>query len=247
MDLSNATIHGAGGYGIVVGAGPNPTRVWKLFYGAPTTVSHSILKEWQIHQYLNGNTFSDAHIPKAFSFQTTATFFQEKIHTCGIEMEFMPPPKGFQEQVHMLLGYKGDDIDEEWGVKTAEPIGPTNPTRGFFASPEMLEMIWKEEGSDMTVERLAYIMGKTYRKFLEIGVLPIDVEWVWSNGKPTLLDFGLCEYSEITNPSKFLQKKGLRGLADDFYIPHEGDRGYKEFMNGYCSIDSMPDNSLLNS
>jgi hypothetical protein len=234
MDFLNAIIHGAGGYGIVISTEPNPTRVWKLFYD---TSSHLILKEWQIQQYLNRYTFPDIHIPIVYSYQNTTTSFQNRFHTCGIEMEFVPPPKGFTEQVHMLLGYKGDDIDEEWGVKTSEPVSSMNPTRGFFASPESLETIWQMEGSDMTIERLAYIMGKTLRRFLDIGVLPIDVEWVWSNGKPTLLDFGLCEYSETTNPNYFLQKKGLRGLADDFYIPHEGDRGYKEFMNGYCLTD----------
>ena len=86
----------------------------------------------------------------------------------------------------------------------------------------------------MTIEQLAFIMGKTYRTLLDIFVLPIDLEWVWSNGKPALIDFGLCEFDTLLiDPYEFLQKKGLRGLADDFYIPHERDRGYEDFMKGF--------------
>lgn len=239
MDFSNVTIHGAGGYGIIVSKEPNPQCVWKHLY-KPNAYSECV-NEAQImfHVQQCKDKFPEIHIPTLYQYEMDTIILEGKPHMMGLEMEFLPPPKGFNEQVHMLLGYKGDDIDEEWGVQTAKPVSSTNPTRGFFASPETLEMIWKEEGSDMTIERLAYIMGKTYRNLLEIFVLPIDVEWVWSNGKPTLIDFGLCEFDTLQlNPMDFLHKKGLQGLADDFYIPHEGDRGYKEFMNGYCSNDS---------
>jgi hypothetical protein len=233
-----AYIKGAGGYGVVVATEPNPIRVWKHLYN-PHAYSECVNEAQIMFQVQEiKKKIPEIHIPTLYQYDFDTVLLQEKPHMRGLDMEFIPPPHGFKEQVHMLLGYKGDDTDEEWGVKMAEPVGPENWTRGFFASPETLEMIWKEEGSEMTIERLAFIMGKTYRALLEINVLPIDLEWVWSNGKPTLLDFGLCEFAPMLplDPYAFLRKKGLRGLADDFYIPHEGNRGYEEFMKGFETL-----------
>ena len=154
-------------------------------------------------------------------------------------MDRLRPPEGFEEQFHILLGYKGDDIDSEWGMRMAEPPSDTNPTRGFFASPETLELIWKEEGSHMTIEKIATLMGKSLRLLLDNGIIPIDLEWVWSNGGLAIIDFGLCELGFV-DPIEFLSKRGVRGLADDFYIPHMGDRGYTEFIESYLRPKNKP-------
>ena len=230
LNFNDAQILGAGGYGIIV---TSQNKVFKLLKDQGACVA--LKQEAAIQQ--KAYTLFKQHLPKVkvpkISYVTTQPIhYKSTPYLCGIEMERLEPPEGFQEQVHILLGYKGDDIDSEWGMRMSEPPSDTNPTRGFFASPETLELIWKEEGSKMTIEEIARIMGKSLRLLLDNGILPIDLEWVWSNGRPVIIDFGLCEFGSI-DPIEFLLKKGVRGLADDFYIPHKGDRGYTEFMNGY--------------
>jgi hypothetical protein len=111
-------------------------------------------------------------------------------------------------------------------------VSATNPPRGFFASSYTLEDIWEDEESDMTIDKLAYQMGKAHRLMLDHGILPIDLEWVWSQGSLWVIDFGLCEYG-WTDPRSFLENGSSNGLKHDFYVPHAGDRGYEEFMRGY--------------
>jgi hypothetical protein len=176
----------------------------------------------------------DVTVPRVSYVTTQPVFYKSVPYLCGIEMDRLEPPAGFDEQVHTLLGYDGDDIDSEWGMRMADPVSKTNPTRGFFASPETLELIWNEEGSPMTIEKIAELMGKGLRLLIDNGILPNDLEWVWSNGRLAVIDFGLCEFG-VVDPLEFLSKKGLRGLADDFYSPHEGDQGYTDFMKGYLT------------
>jgi hypothetical protein len=234
LNFSKSDVKGSGGYGIIVSQS-NSKHVYKLL--KDINACNELQQEIKIHQHISSlmeKYLPEIRVPKITHFTMEQVTYNSKPYLCGIEMEYMEPPNGFNQQVHMLLGYNQDDIDEEWGVMMAEPVSTNNPTRGFFASPDTLEAIWEEEGSYMTIERLSYLMGKASSILLKNGILPIDVEWVWSKGKPTLLDFGLCEYGQI-EPKIFLQKKGLRGLADDFYIPHQGDRGYNEFMVGFAA------------
>jgi hypothetical protein len=147
-------------------------------------------------------------------------------------MKYVEPPTGYTTQVHTVLGYHGTDIDTVWGMHIADPVSPVNPPRGFFASTYTLEDIWEDEGSTMTIETLAYQMGKAHRLMLDHGILPIDLEWVWSKGSLWILDFGLCEFGQV-DPTEFLNWETSAGLKHDFYIPHEGDRGHEEFLRGY--------------
>lgn len=236
---NNSQIVGAGGYGIVIRSHNCPQKsVYKLLYDM--YASDKLKVESVIQQHLHNvfHTFlPEVKIPFTFHVRNEIVVYKQSHYLCGIEMEYLKPPAGFDEQVHVLLGYKGDDIDEEWGKQMALPVSESNPTRGFFASPDTMELIWKEENSSMTIERVAYLMGRALRLCIENGVLPIDVEWVWSNGFLYIIDFGLCEFGNV-NAIEFLHKKGVRGLADDYYIPHEGDRGYNDFMRGdiYCDF-----------
>ena len=69
---------------------------------------------------------------------------------------------------------------------------------------------------------------------LENKILPIDLEWVWSDGKPWIIDFGECyEVEHIVDNKKFLTLGGSQGLNTDFYWPHEGHRGHQDFLAGY--------------
>jgi hypothetical protein len=232
--FDDSKIVGAGGYGIVIRPNKCPNyNVYKLLYDIDASDMLNIESEIQQHLY---NVFHrllpEVKIPYTFHVMNKEVIYKQSYYLCGIEMEYLNPPRGFNEQVHILLGYKGDDIDEEWGKQISLPVSESNPTRGFFASPDTMELIWKEENYLMTIERVAYLMGRALRLCIKNGVIPIDVEWVWSNDCLYIIDFGLCEFGNV-DAIEFLHKKGVRGLADDYYIPHEGDRGYNEFMQGY--------------
>ena len=86
----------------------------------------------------------------------------------------------------------------------------------------------------MTIERLSFLMGRALRILLEGGIVPIDLEWVWSDGKPFIIDFGLCWVGTV-DPMTFLMSRSSDGLATDLYIPQEGDRGREEFLRGYTT------------
>ncbi len=236
LNFENCGVLGAGGYGIVI-TSPIRRKVFKLLYDV--TECGALEKEAAI-QYRASELFAQqlpaVRVPTLHHVFTRPVTYNKVQYLCGIEMELLRPPEGFDEQVHMLLGYKEDDIDAEWGRQMGQPVSVANPTRGFFASPDTLELIWQREGTAaaMTPERLAYLMGRSLRLLVDNGIIPIDVEWVWSDGHPYIIDFGLCEFGYV-DPFVFLKKAGLRGLADDIYVPHEGDKGYDEFMDGYFS------------
>jgi hypothetical protein len=227
------SIVGAGGYGIVL-KNPREPEVLKLFKNLDDW--SAITREAEIQNYVQ-SCLSHIKVPRVTFVATRPYVYKDTTYLCGIGMEYLEPPTGFQQQVHILLGYKQDDIDSEWGATISQPVSATNPTRGFFASPETMEEIFDEEVRDMTIEKIAYQMGQALRFMIDLGVIPIDLEWVWSKGSLCILDFGLCEFGHV-DPRQFLEAKGLRGIADDIYVPHEGDRGYEEFMKGYSTSTS---------
>jgi hypothetical protein len=232
--LNNSDIFGAGGYGICV-ISPSKKEIFKLLYDISACTSlknEAIIQNKAYNILLSYKTL--VTIPKISFYSNKAFKFNNTTYLCGIGMKYLPPPLDFDESVHIILGYKGNDIDTSWGRKISDEIGSENPTRGFFASPETMEYIWSKEESNMTIEKMATIMGKTIRTLLENQIIPIDIEWIWSNGKPAIIDFGLCEEGKI-DPLEFLELGGSRGLSSDLYIPHKGDRGYEEFLEAYLS------------
>lgn len=240
FDHTTQPIIGAGNYGIVVQM--NPNEVCKLF--KDTTDSEVIKKEASIQTQvaqLFKTYFPTVKVPKLTHVSQEVHKYNQTTYLCGIGMKFIEPPTNYTTQVHTVLGYHNDDIDTIWGMRISEPVSPVNPPRGFFASTYTLEDIWEDEGSTMTIETLAYQMGKAHRLMLDHGILPIDLEWVWSNGSLWVIDFGLCEFGHV-DPTEFLNWETSSGLKHDFYIPHKGDRGYNEFLEGYyksCTIHSL--------
>ena len=224
-------IIGAGNYGILARSKQN--EVLKLLKRTDDCIV--LKKEATIQRtvYTLCKQFCpEVNVPKITYYSQDTIPYKQIHYLCGIGMKYIEPPVGYHTQVHTLLGYRGSDIDTEWGMRVAYPVSETNPTRGFFASTNTLEDIWEEEGSSMNIEQLAYIMGKVYRIMLINGILPIDLEWVWSNGHPWIIDFGLCEFGSV-DPEQFLQSETSNGLRYDFYIPHKGDRGYEDFLRGF--------------
>jgi hypothetical protein len=229
--INSYELIGAGNFGLVVQS--SPTDVIKLF--KDTTDRQSVRKEADIQTKIHGlckNYLPEVYVPEITCVSTKLVHYKGKSYLSGITMNYLKPPVGYTTQVHTLLGYDESDIDCVWGMRTTDPVSPTNPPRGFFASPYTLEDIWEAEGSSMTIEHLATLMGKAHRLMVEHGILPIDLEWVWSGGRLCVIDFGLCEYGHV-DPIKLLEDKSSIGLATDFYIPHKGDRGYDAFLEGY--------------
>ena len=240
FDYNTYSTIGAGNYGIIVKTKSNEVlKLLKQVDDCNLLRKETIIQN-QVYQLCKAY-LPEVKVPKLTHYSQDRIRLNNVPYLCGIGMKYVEPPKGYTTQVHTVLGYHESDIDTIWGMRSSEPVSSTNPPRGFFASTYTLLDIWDDEGSDMTIERLAYQMGKAHRLMLDHGILPIDLEWVWSNGSLWVIDFGLCEFGHV-DPTTFLNWDNHMGLKHDFYIPHEGDIGYAEFLEGY--LQSSPIHSL---
>ena len=226
-------ILGVGSFGMVV-SHKGSNRATKLFYDLHAPVGEEAALQQKARTLLEG--IPHLSVPAIHNIQQLPTEFQGSRYLCGIEMDRVPIPEGFQHPVHMLLGYGQDDIDTVWSKDYRNPVGPNNPPRGFFAGPEMLEAIWADEGSTMTIERVAAIMGTALAKLIAGGIIPLDLEWLYAGDDQLyLIDFGLCEFGS-TNPHNFLHMPSSRGIYADYYAPKPDCCGYTEFLGGWNSI-----------
>jgi hypothetical protein len=229
---NDSALLGAGSYGLVLESS-NLQHAVKLFYDMKAC--NDIQHEYKIQQDARSvlqQHLPDVHVPALYDCENNITIYNGQKHLCGIVMERLTPPTGYNEMVHTALGYFGSDLNTSWGRITSQPVDESNPTRGFFADANHLEDIWEAEGSTMTIERLAYLMGKASRTLVDHGIMPIDVEYVWSKGHLYMIDFGLCKYKHI-DPQSYLTLGGVDGLLSDVYIPHAGDEGQESFLQGY--------------
>jgi hypothetical protein len=229
---------GAGSFGLVLN---EYNKAVKLIYDCHdiAALTHEA-KMQQLARDILTATVPEVGVPEIFQVKSEITKYNSKSYLRGLTMKYLPPPNSYNECVHITLGYYGYDINTSWGVETLKPVGPENHTRGFFADANHLEDIWagearqglpEAEGSDMTIERLATIMGKATGSLVRQGFLPLDVEWIWSQGRPWLIDFGMCKVADM-DPPDFLAYP-VYGPEADVYIPKEGDEGRAEFMRGY--------------
>lgn len=205
-----------------------PTTALKLLYDleACEALRHEAKLQQAAANALKG---FPVHVPNILSTITEPLQVAEKWYLCGIEMERIPIIPEFGEPIHMLLGYDGDDIDTSWGRHTSQPVGPNNPSRGFFAGQEMLEAIWKNERIALTIEDVSYTMGTATKKLLAAGIIPTDLEWIYGGaGRIYLIDFGLCRFGHLTS-REYLERPNLH--ATDMYLPHNG-RGVRDFLEG---------------
>lgn len=228
FNFSDMNIIGAGGYGIAV----KPTReniIIKLIYDLDSCImmKSEASVQAKAHKIL-ATYFSLVSIPEIFFFKKSVVSYQKHPYLCGIGMEYLPPPLNYTETIHIILSSLDDQINVSRGRKTQEPISEQNPTRGFFAGPDTLEEIWDLENSEMTIEKMAYLMGITMSVLLNNGIILDDEEWIWANGKPCIIDFGMCRegYMESSVYLEYI-------LKYNEYIPHKDDRGFNEFLMGY--------------
>lgn len=229
---NNADILGAGTYGLVAS---NSKQTVKLFYDL--NGCKELSEEANLQETARKLLLGIVKVPKIHEILSYTTPFRNKMYLCGIVMDKVPLVEGMPSATHILLGYDQNDIDTEWSRNHVDPPSEENPTRGFHASPSMMEAIWEDEGrTDIRIEDIAYIMGKALRVLIDGGVIPYDLEWIYGgDGNVYLIDFGLCDFGHV-EPYEYLKKRGSTGLDGDYYIPHIGDRGYSEFMQGFSLL-----------
>ena len=253
----NSSILGAGNFGLVLSDTDHNSQTKKVIKILYDIHSCDILKEEGEIQKKAYTLLKDIiHVPYVYDIFTFPTYFRNETYLCGLVMDHVPNPEGFINfenatnynkdligPVHMLLGYDQDDIETVWGKSMSKEVSKTNPSRGYHAGPEMLEAIWEDENmvgivdiaNKISIEHVAYIMGKSISALIDGGIIPLDLEWIYGgNGEIWLIDFGLCEYGKV-DKNRFLHEKSSRSIAANYYVPRKGTRGYSEFLDGYWS------------
>jgi hypothetical protein len=230
--VDTTKILGAGSFGIVLTN--NSDKAYKVFYDIYTY--NDIVTETNIQKKAYNLLKDIVNVPYIYNTYRHFMTYKSKEHLFGIEMDKVPIPDQFENQVHIVLGYSADDIDSVWSRDYRNPVSENNPPRGFYAGHEMMEAIWQDENIDMTIDDVAYKMGLAYNILITNGIIPYDVEWIYGgNGNIYLIDFGLCkEY--IMSKKAFLEGTSSQSIAIDYYVPKKGFKGYEAFLKGYNEI-----------
>ncbi len=229
----DAQILGSGTFGLVV----SDNRIAaKMFYKLDEC--EKLKKEADIQIKARELLRGIVKVPEIHEVWTFRTWYRGNKYLCGIIMDRVPLVDTFKSAVHILLGYDGYDIDTEWAKDLKNEVSESNPTRGFHASPEMLEAIWEDEDhTDISIESIAHTMGLALATLIKGGIIPNDLEWIYGgDGLIYLIDFGLCDFGTVKDPISFLYQKGSEGLGGDYYIPTKGYRGHEEFVKAYMSV-----------
>lgn len=219
---------GAGSFGIVVACEGNAI---KHFYDLEDR--KAVLEEAKLQEAARELLQGVVRVPRIYDVSTERILFEGNPHLQGLTMDCIPLYPTFTSALHIVLGYNHTDIDQEWPKDDGQPLSATNPTRGFHASPEMLEDVWTEQGLTETIDSVAYTMGKSLALLIRGGIVSYDLEWIYGgDGHLYLIDFGMCRFGNV-EPMRYLEHVGSWGLGGDYYIPHREHRGYEAFMRGY--------------
>ncbi len=230
---NESLIAGAGGYGVVLEIDNYVVKLLKNINDCPALLNEANLQLVARNAVLNANI--NIKIPNIFTYETESLIWKHGQYICGIVMEKIPAYDK-DGQMHIILGDSDETIlNRVVGVKTSDSISSTNLPRGFYASPELLEDIWKESKSNWTIDNVSYIMGQTYRALINANIIPNDLEFIYgADDKIWCIDFGLCRFGKV-DPYKFLYKTGVEGMASEIYIPQDGFRGRSAFLKGFSS------------
>ena len=228
-NFNDSELLGVGGYGIALSH--KPTNAIKLLYNVDECKA---LREEARIQIAARKLLQDIiHVPRITDYFTEPITWKGVQYLCGITMERIYPAIGFNEPVHMLLGYDEDDVNQSWGKVIGKPVGSDNPSRGFFASSDFMEAIWEDDNSPLTLQQVAFTMGKALRTLIDGGIVPNDLEWIYGGDKQIhLVDFGLCRFG-VVDLEQFFFQKGSEGLASEIYLPKPGFVGYPEYYYGF--------------
>ena len=228
---SESLIAGAGGYGVVLETGNYVVKLLKDINDCPALIEEASL------QISAQKAIQQAHIniriPTIYKYEATRIKFRTNTYLCGIVMERVPAFDA-DGQMHMILGDSDeDDLNRIIGVQESKPVNATNLARGFYASPGLLEDIWKERASNWTIDSVSYIMGQTYRALIDTNIVPNDLEFIYgADDNIWCIDFGLCRFGKV-DPNIFLNKKGVEGIASEIYVPQEECKGRQAFLKGF--------------
>ncbi len=230
IDLNDSKLLGSGGYGIVLTV-PNPNEAVKLFYSVEDC--NALRSEARLQNKIRKLLQNIIHVPYISDVLNNVTTWSNHKYLCGIVMEKIPMHPDFGELVHMILGYHGSDLDQSWGRESEKAVSSENPSRGYYASSEMLEAIWTDDTVIHTIESVAKTIGLAYRALVLGGIVPIDIEWIYGgDGQIHAIDFGLCVQKGISL-ERLLEQRGAVGFPMDIYVPKQGDKGYTEFITAY--------------
>jgi len=247
LDLNSFTnVLGSGGFGLIASNPRDPTQVIKLFY------TQNSCDAAQFEANLLGRVFvalasvkcgmSQVEVPKPMGFWKDEIAHNGLHFSCAFRMKRVMPPPGFHVLIHIALRSEGE-LDKEIGRSGAQPIGPANPSRGFFAVPEYLESYLQKvpsqvKGDIHNVHDLAKRCGFLWATIVLVAsVAPLDVEFVLGVDGATnelavwALDFNLAtsftDHEKPQDISKMLVygSKGVAGAGMDLYVP-PGDSPY---------------------
>jgi hypothetical protein len=98
----DARILGAGGYGLVISAG---SKAKKLFYDLDAAAS--IREEAEIQQKALRLLAGVVSVPEIYTVRSLQISWNGSRYLDGIEMGAVPCVDGWNEQIHILLGYSG--------------------------------------------------------------------------------------------------------------------------------------------
>ena len=143
----SAQILGAGSNGLIAS---NTDITVKLFYDCENY--NKIQKEADLQIAARQLLKDIVEVPKVHEVFNQQIIYKEQKYLCGISMDRVPLVESFDYAVHILLGYKQDDIDSIWTRDYRTSPTEKNPPRGFFAGVEMMEAIWQDEASNHTIE-----------------------------------------------------------------------------------------------
>ena len=228
FNFNDSEVLGVAGFGIALTH--SPYNAVKLLYDI--TECEALREEAKLQIAACTILRNIVRVPNITDVFTEPVTWKGIQYLCGIAMERISFPEVFNEPVHILLGYDEPDANQSWGKQMDQPVGPNNSTRGFFASADFMEAIWEDEGSSMTVETVAYTMGKALRALIDGGIVPVDLEWLWDGNEIWLVDFGLCRFGNV-DPTIFFFQRGKEGLYSELYTPKEKEKGYAEYYAGF--------------
>lgn len=223
---------GAGGYGLVIEN--TRKKVSKLFFDNDAcqamfyeaSIMHDAKKIIETLHY-------PVKVPSIWEVYDKNVYYKGQKMLCGIQMERVYPPKGYNALFHILCGTE-DDVDTYWGKRISEPVCENNPPRGFFASKDSAEELWEKEGFDFNIDKYCALMGAVCGSLLSHGILPIDLEFVYFDRTIWVIDFGLCvRVKKHIDPMEFYLRHSAEGLGTDLYIPHKNMEGYESFLHEY--------------
>lgn len=256
LDMKNHTkIIGSGGFGLVKEDVENHTVI-KLIYDRITsggkTLCDKSKDEFFIHNIIYNSTLRledlyDFQIPIPLGFYNFGITSDNAKFPCYYKMSKINhvDKNGLY---HVIFRNEiSRSINRIVGKIYQIPVGPDNPSRGFFATAEYIKNHF-----DVSLNQLAELMGALYFVITFIAEYDgTDIEYVLGRNDSmnivlTFLDFGECnkinfDTFDLMN-NRYITKiyKNLVDAFDmvlyiDIYFPNDDNPEFPDFVSGYIN------------